>query len=474
VKALKKIIIYPTLSLLFLLLSINISSYAQNSETGENGSADGSNILLPIIIALISAGVSIFSLIRNENTAKLSREHEAQLAESVKALEKWKTGITDARERELATAQQQHEEKLTKWKAEREKELADAKKADDLMMEQWRHEREQKRDEEKARREYEYEARKRLYLECEPILFQLHQLCEAADRRISHMPRRMKEDHFFSKDKYLEKKESLKKSEEKSPVRQEEEGVLKDKLGWLSFPNYYMLSTIYHLLAPMATFKILQDRLTTVDLELDPLIKKIYLISKHLYATFSSDTDLAEIAEIPYKTYDQGIFVGYLDNATEELIKHYDEPNKVPRIKSFGEFNKQYVKGDNFLGSSEKKVDPPFDRIYDLLHFFHPNTKEVLWRILIEQLYLYNAINEVYEIKETDNYQDRIEKENKVKPIRRIPKGQLDNYDYTDKSFIDVEKHLLSQPELNDLIDDDIKKSHASESRIQSKDIFFK
>jgi hypothetical protein len=27
-----------------------------------------------------------------------------------------------------------------------------------------------------ARLEYEYEARKRLYLECEPILFQLHQL----------------------------------------------------------------------------------------------------------------------------------------------------------------------------------------------------------------------------------------------------------------------------------------------------------
>jgi hypothetical protein len=147
----------------------------------------------------------------------------------------------------------------------------------------------------------------------------------------------------------------LKKSEEKSPVRQEEKGVLKDKLGWLSFPNYYMLSTIYHLLSPMATFKILQDRLTTVDLELDPLIKTIYLISKHLYATFSSDTDLAEIAKIQYKTYDQGIFVGYLDNATEELIKHYDEPNKVPRIKSLGEFISNTLNGTTPLETAKKR-----------------------------------------------------------------------------------------------------------------------
>jgi hypothetical protein len=48
------------------------------------------------------------------------------------------------------------------------------------------------------------------------------------------------------------------------------------------------------------------------------------------------------------------------------------------------------------------------------------------------------------------------------KPIKRIPKGQLDNFDYTDQSFIDVENHLLHQPELEELIDDEIEKSHAS------------
>ena len=90
-----------------------------------------------------------------------------------------------------------------------------------------------------------------------------------ANRRISHMPKRI--EHFFSREKYRIAKDSLQSSKGKYPAWQEiSEAVLKTELGWLSFPNYYMLSTIYHLLAPLATFKILQSRLTAVDLELDP------------------------------------------------------------------------------------------------------------------------------------------------------------------------------------------------------------
>jgi hypothetical protein len=356
-------------------------------------------------------------------------------------------------------------------------------KKNEVKLDQLRNDLAIKRAELDARRNYEYEAKKRLYQECEPVLFQLHQLCEAAQKRISHMPRRI-EPHFFSKEKYLEEnkkyleslKDSLKKPEEKSPTRQKEEGALKDKLGWLSFPNYYMLSTIYHLLAPMATFKILQDRLTTVDLQSDPFIKRIYLLSKHLYLTFSSDTDLAETAGIQYDTYDQGIFAGYLDNATEALIEYPNESNKVSRIKSFGEFNRQYVSEDNSTTINGKKVKLPFDKIYDLLEFFHPRTKPVLWRILIEQLYLYNAIIDVYILKEKHNYKDPTEKliekldnnkpikrlpENQLKDFKDIPKDQLNDSDHTEQWFRDVENHLLSRPELKNLIE--IKSNPVSE-----------
>ena len=164
-----------------------------------------------------------------------------------------------------------------------------------------------------------------------------------------------------------------------------------------------------------------------------------------------------------------------MDNATEELIKQYNEPDKVPCIKSFGEFNKQYVIKDIWTGSNEKKVKPPFDGIYNLLRFFHPKTKPVLWWILIEQLYLYNAIIEVYKIRENpdhQNYQDAIEELRKNKPIKRLPEEQLNNFkgiqedqlndlDNIEQWIIDVEKHLSDQPELKKLID--IKASPVSE-----------
>jgi hypothetical protein len=334
---------------------------------------------------------------------------------------------------------------------------------------------EEQKAERDARREYEYEARKRLYRECEPILFQLQQFSEAANRRISHMPRRI--EHFFSQDEYRIAKDSLQWSKEKSLSWQEiSEAGLKTKLGWLSFPNYYMLSTIYHLLAPLATFKILQSRLTAVDLELDLRIKTMYILSKHLYSTFSADADFAEMIGINPYLYEQGIFAGYLDNATEELINDCKDPDRVPRIKSFGEFNEQYVMDQNSTGINEKMVKPPFDRIYNLLEFFHPREKRVLWRILIEQLYLYNAIKEVYQTKgdtkeksDRPNYEDAIRpdqsKNKPMKPIKRltdeqlkdfkaIPKDQLEGDDTMEKWFEHVIKHLREQPELKDLIDE--------------------
>jgi hypothetical protein len=46
-----------------------------------------------------------------------------------------------------------------------------------------------KKDEQAARRDYEYEARKRLYQECEPILFQFVELSESALKRIYALAR---------------------------------------------------------------------------------------------------------------------------------------------------------------------------------------------------------------------------------------------------------------------------------------------
>src|SRR5918911_1647153 len=80
-----------------------------------------------------------------------------------------------------------------------------------------------------ARRDYEYEAKKRLYHEIEPYLFLFSELSESALSRIFRLAL-----------------------------------VAKEGEGWLSAPGYFINSTIYRLIAPLAAFKLIQRRLTIV------------------------------------------------------------------------------------------------------------------------------------------------------------------------------------------------------------------
>ena len=192
---------------------------------------------------------------------------------------------------------------------------------------------------EDARRDYEYEARKRLYQECEPILFQFAEFSESALRRIYALARNARD------------------------------GNLGPERYWLSTDHYFMRSTIYRLLAPMAAFKLLQHRLTSIDLKLDQSINIQYGLAKILYYTFSSSQDLArsepaipydpqqidpqlnDVSEserkanrtrYPQKYWLQGLKVGTLDILAERLISVNNGKN--PRVKSFGEFEQEFFR----------------------------------------------------------------------------------------------------------------------------------
>jgi hypothetical protein len=243
-----------------------------------------------------------------------------------------------------------------------------------------------KRAEQDARRDYEYEARKRLYQECEPILFQFSELSESAHRRIYALARNAKE------------------------------GNLGPERYWLSTDHYFIRSTIYRLIAPMAAFKILQRRLTNIDLKLDQTINIQYMLGKILYYTFSSSQDLAQSEPmIPYdpdyigaesegltedekkelriqhpeKYWLQGLKVGTLDILAESLI--LVNKDAEPRIRSFGEFELE------FFGQRDPITSPDnrFESFFTLFSYFHPKTRPVLWRVLITQAYLYNAIRNI-------------------------------------------------------------------------------
>lgn len=241
-----------------------------------------------------------------------------------------------------------------------------------------------KKAESDARRDYEYEAKKQLYKECEPILFEFTELSESALRRIYALAKNARD------------------------------GNLGPNRYWLSTDHYFIRSTIYRLIAPLAAFKLLQNKLTSIDLKLDYSINMQYIIAKILYYTFSSSPDLAKSNPVilydhdqigqdfeyladydkkkirekhPDKYFIQGLKVGNLDILSEALIV---DSVKEPRIKSFGEFEVEFLKDEENNLFKEN-----FETLVSIFSFFHPKTRPVIWRVLITQAYLYKAIMNV-------------------------------------------------------------------------------
>ena len=221
-----------------------------------------------------------------------------------------------------------------------------------------------------ARRDYEYEARKRLYHEFEPLLFQFVELAESAQRRIASLARTARE------------------------------GDLETNRGWLSGEGYYFIATIYKVISPLVIVRLMQRRLTLVDLNVDPKINVQYALMKRLYNSFTDDFDLARMApaidynpnvgraqnhstEHSSKYYRQGLTIGHLDNIVDALI--IQEPGSPARCMNFGEFESAY----KMNGSTIRQIVLPLANVF--LNF-HPQLRPITWRMLIVQVYLYHLL----------------------------------------------------------------------------------
>ena len=228
--------------------------------------------------------------------------------------------------------------------------------------------------EQDARRDYEYEARKRLYHECEPLLFQLIEASEAALSHIRGIAARVKATD-----------------------------------GRLYSEQYYLKTTIYRLLLPCAVFKLITTRLTLVDLQVDRVMYTQYVLAKTVYLSYTDDFRLARlIKRLEYNPYvegwsekrkqnpqvyrRQGFPLGRLDNALDALIIGEEETKR--RFVSFGQFE------EKFETLQEEDVKSSLGTARDLFFEFHPSTRPVLWRILIAQALLYRGILEFSRRKE--------------------------------------------------------------------------
>jgi hypothetical protein len=222
-----------------------------------------------------------------------------------------------------------------------------------------------------ARRDYEYEARKKLYAEYEPLLFQLIEQSENAYYRILSLARTAREGDLTI-----------------------------DAGGWLEQPGYYMRSTIYKLLAPIALFKVIQQNLTFIDLSVDHGIAANYTLAKILYLTFTCDFELAagkpaimyqphaddaqkRRDEKPQEFWRQGIPLGCLDNVLHDCMLSEDQP---ARLRTFGDFERVVKK----LTDGDRWHD--INLFFEIFQNFHPVTRPVLWRVLVTQAHIHRLL----------------------------------------------------------------------------------
>jgi DNA repair exonuclease SbcCD ATPase subunit len=149
------------------------------------------------VVALISALLSALAIFWTARNARKQRDHETQLRKKQEEFEST-----------TSQAQRDHETQIRNKQEEFEQDL-------ELLRGRLR-EVEAERD---ARRDYEYEARKRLYSEIQPLLFQLQELSESAYRWVMSLARTAQQD----------------------------------QLSWLS-KGYFLSTTLYRFTAPWLSF----------------------------------------------------------------------------------------------------------------------------------------------------------------------------------------------------------------------------
>ncbi len=220
-----------------------------------------------------------------------------------------------------------------------------------------------------AQRDYRYEARKRLYTDLQPLLFQLTELCESAYNHTRGLARTARQGHLGA-----------------------------DAKSWLVSDDYYLRSTVYRLMVPVAAQQLMRRRLTSLDLSLDHDISTQYRFARALSGTWNRGFNLAGAAPpLEYRPHDdaakersrqqpqvfmlQHLYAGQIDQIVGTLVVR-DEDGL--RYRGYGEFEAACI--------DDEKVQDSIQPALDLFTGFHPRTHPVMWRMLVVQAHLHRAI----------------------------------------------------------------------------------
>ncbi|MFB9267028.1 hypothetical protein ACFFWD_28365 [Bradyrhizobium erythrophlei] len=213
-----------------------------------------------------------------------------------------------------------------------------------------------------ARLDYEYEARKRLYDEVEPILFIAHFAARSTRGRLNAFADRLREG-YISRDK---------------------------RKTWMA-DHYYQRSTVYRMFLPIVLHRLLLRKLSQLDVTLEPVIGRKFMTLSIYPDILVDHFDLANVPNftLPYDPYAEPTkaqlehkpgefkFQGLVRGEVERLVSAMivSGPNGPAPIEWF-----QFE-----IDLEEEKTDlnNAYDPMKKILTGFHPHTHPVVWRALI-------------------------------------------------------------------------------------------
>ena len=228
---------------------------------------------------------------------------------------------------------------------------------------------------------YRFDARKRLYTECEPIFFHL---IEAAD---------------FA----LRKSRDLVNPRTWEQLRAEKRNVERGSSDRMLNKSSDLIATFYALYAPLALYLLLRGKLTSIDCSVDQSVLFRFRLARQLYDTWLDDVVLANSSpslqydpmvpgwrqkrlENPSVYWWQGLTPGRLDRAVRQFIVREES---TPRIMTFGEFEDLYLKTYETGDREQRKI---LGVAANALYSFTPYDRPVFWRIIMAQVHLHNAL----------------------------------------------------------------------------------
>ncbi len=213
----------------------------------------------------------------------------------------------------------------------------------------------EERDVRKARRDYEYEARKRLYSAYEPIKFQLIDLIGQALRRISML--------------------SLVAPETGSPPQ---------------------TATVYEILAPAALVRMLDRNLTLADMYLEPQVSIEYGLMKAAYRVLADSSSIGsiytELSGDHIDIRDEELQPCQVDEAADALLGGTANDLKTGAATDLPGSLLTFSQFRTVLADIDVRHDKPgLSSITALLDDFTPARRPIFWRALVTQVLLYGC-----------------------------------------------------------------------------------